>query len=166
MNWSWLKNLYNFYQLILLNLSDYNFSSMLCVSGTTWLSNVVSLMLAGEAGYAERKKKSAHERVLFLEYLHPGETEYDMDKLDSVTPPRALKTHLPYRFMKRWIDEEKVRAIVTTRNPKQTTVSYYHFYHKYKGEKNKQHSFISHWPFHKFSSSVWLSAFSNKFKSV
>ena len=100
------------------------------------MTQIVSLMMAGEEKYEETKKKHMLERILYLEYmLNPDKPEASMiDKLDTVAPPRVDKTHLPYRMVKRWVKEEKVRTILTTRNPKDTLVSFFHFYKSLKGK--------------------------------
>ena len=92
-------------------------------------------MMAGEEKYEETKKKHLTERVLFLEQTtYPDKSPMaQIEKLDTVAPPRVDKTHLPYRMVKRWVKEEKVRTIVTTRNPKDTMVSYFHFYQNMTG---------------------------------
>ena len=98
------------------------------VSGTTWLGQILSLMLATDENYEATKKIPLVDRVLFLEVTFPGNEHSRIEKLSTVPPPRADKTHLPYRFVRRWIAEDKVRTIVTTRNPKDTMVSHYHFF--------------------------------------
>ena len=85
-------------------------------------------MLAGEDKYDEIKKIPLHDRFLFLEMKHPGGEDACIQKLNTVATPRADKTHLPYRMIRRWIEEDKVKTILTTRNPKDTMVSMYYFY--------------------------------------
>jgi hypothetical protein len=91
-------------------------------------------MLAAEDKYDKTKTIPLHDRVLFLEMKFPGNDRAQIFKLDTVPPPRADKTHLPFRFMTRWLLEDKVKTIVTTRNPKDTIVSHYHFYQALKRE--------------------------------
>ena len=89
-------------------------------------------MLAGEEKYEEIKQIPLDDRVLFLEQNFPDKDMARIETLDTVPPPRAVKTHLPYRFVRRWIEEDNVKTIITTRNPKDGVVSMFHFYKSLK----------------------------------
>ena len=89
-------------------------------------------MLAGEEKYEKIKQIPLAERVLYLEQNFPDKDMAKIEILDTVPPPRALKTHLPYRFVRRWIKEDNVKTIITTRNPKDAVVSTFHFYKSLK----------------------------------
>ena len=91
-------------------------------------------MLAGKDKYDEIKKIPLHDRFLFLEMKYPGREDACIQKLNTVATPRADKTHLPYRMIRRWIEEHKVKTILTTRNPKDTMVSMYYFVQQLKCE--------------------------------
>ena len=82
-------------------------------------------MLAWDEKYEETKKIPLHNRVLYLEHKFRGNEHAGIELLDTVPPPRANKTHLPYRYIRRWLEEDRVKAIVTTRNPKDSLVSYF-----------------------------------------
>ena len=91
------------------------------------MSQIVSLMLAGEENYEQAKQTPLHDRVLFTEYTLPGDKFAQIERLDEVSKPRVVKTHLPFRFVQRWLTEDKVKTIIMTRNPKDTLVSHFHF---------------------------------------
>ena len=94
----------------------------------------MSLVLAGEEKYDEIKKIPLHKRVLYLEQKFRGNEHTGIELLDTVPPPRANKTHLPYRYIRRWMEEDRVKAIVTTRNPKDSLVSLFKIVKKLKGK--------------------------------
>ena len=96
----------------------------------------MSLLLEGEEKYEETKKIHMQDRFLFLEFTCPGRDYPEIDKLSSSPAPRANKTHLTYRFVRRWIEEDKVKTILTTRNPKDTLVSLFHHYQHVSCEWN------------------------------
>ena len=60
-------------------------------------------------------------------HLKPLPLPAQVERRDAVPPPRAVRTHLPYRFVQRWIEEDNVKTIMVTRNPKDTAVSNFHF---------------------------------------
>jgi hypothetical protein len=66
------------------------------------------------------------ERILFME-IQVSQTPY-LDRLSAIPHPRVVKTHLPVTFFKKQMDNDDVKIIVPLRNPKDTLVSYYHFY--------------------------------------
>ena len=88
----------------------------------------MSLLLAEEEQYEDIKKIPLVDRVPFLEMIPYDSTVPYIDTLHDSPSLRTMKTHLPFRFISRWIKEDKLRTIVTTRNPKDVIVSYYHFY--------------------------------------
>ena len=49
------------------------------------------------------------------------------DKFTKLTPPRYMKTHLPFELWKKQLDKHpNLKVIQTMRNPKDVLVSYYH----------------------------------------
>ena len=50
------------------------------------------------------------------------------EKLEEMTPTRLAKTHLPYRVVSHWVEEDLTKTVVCLRNPKDALVSYYHFH--------------------------------------
>ena len=62
----------------------------------------------------------------FMETLWSnGET--GADKFNKLSPPRIMKTHLPYELFKGQLEKHpKLRVLQIVRNPKDTLVSFYH----------------------------------------
>ncbi len=71
--------------------------------------------------------KNPHEAVPFLEINKDDHTRV-IDQVESMSSPRMIKSHLPYSFLKKPITDKKIKVIVVMRNPKDTLVSFYHFY--------------------------------------
>ena len=84
-------------------------------------------MVAGEDKYLETKGIGLFERVPFLESSFDDDGIPHIEKLHVFPPPRVTKTHLPCRFIQRWVDEDQINTIVIIRNPKDTLVSLFHF---------------------------------------
>ena len=101
------------------------------------MCHIVSLLQAGEEKYEAMKKIPLIDRSPFLEAKNPGNPAPYIDMLDQYPTPRTNKTHLPFRFIKRWISEDRLKTIVTTRNPKDTLVSLFHFYQSMSGRYTK-----------------------------
>jgi hypothetical protein len=95
--------------------------------GTTWTSQILSLLLAPDGDYERVKATRLTDRVLYLD-LSEEKAEPLITRLDSVPPPRVTKTHLKYKLIRRWLDEDEVKVIIPTRNPKDTLVSIFHQY--------------------------------------
>ena len=69
-----------------------------------------------------------YQQIPFIEaeYFN-GKT--GVDTLNKLSPPRCIKTHLPYPLWKRQLEKHpNLRIIQTIRNPKDALVSYYHHY--------------------------------------
>ncbi len=68
----------------------------------------------------------------FLEAKYPDELcpePYSADLFAKSDPPRIVKTHLPLRFYKDRLEKSPdIKVIQVIRNPKDSLVSYYHFY--------------------------------------
>ncbi|XP_070560569.1 sulfotransferase 1C4-like isoform X3 [Ptychodera flava] len=97
-------------------------------SGTTWTLELAQLIMnKGDPSFTE----SAHhfDRVPFIEYDFPQYPQWNglkiMEKLDS---PRLLKSHLPVYLFPPQALQMGCKIILVARNPKDTVVSYYHFY--------------------------------------
>jgi hypothetical protein len=95
-------------------------------------------MLVEEEKLDEERKVPLQVRVPFLEYHVPGTGDSMVERLPEATTPRVFKTHLSFRFVRRWLMEDKVKTILTTRNPKDTIVSHYHFYQIIPGKVTLQ----------------------------
>jgi hypothetical protein len=94
-------------------------------------------MLIPEEEIEEQKKTPLHERAPFLEMRGSDVTRSVIETLPEADKPRVLKTHVSFRFVSRWLEEDKVKTILTTRNPKDTLVSHFHFYHNVKSNQIK-----------------------------
>ncbi|XP_022297523.2 sulfotransferase 1B1-like [Crassostrea virginica] len=86
-------------------------------SGSHWVWEIVGMLLRGEATYVKEGKES-----MFLEALD------DLDTIHSMTSPRPLNTHVPFRWLPRRHVENGWRIVHVVRNPKDVAVSmFYHF---------------------------------------
>ena len=77
--------------------ADFIFSS----TGTTFLGQIVTLLLVEESKYEEYKAIPVYDRLLYMEMTYPGQERPQLDKIDTIPSPRPLKTHLPFRFINR-----------------------------------------------------------------
>ena len=93
----------------------------MCVIGTTWMTSIVGLII--NDGDVEKMKLS----YTYIEMTPTDLTSTPIDVINSMDPPRVLKTHLRFEFLQKKI-EEKIRTILVFRNPKDTFLSYYHHY--------------------------------------
>ena len=57
----------------------------------------------------------------------------NLDNLCGKPSPRIMNTHLQYRLMEKALVKDHPKVIVILRNPKDSLVSYYHFYNTRKG---------------------------------
>ncbi|XP_070560572.1 sulfotransferase 1C3-like [Ptychodera flava] len=97
-------------------------------SGTTWTLELAQLIMnKGDTSFTE----SAHhfDRVPLIEYSYHQNPQRDglkiMEKLES---PRLLKCHQPVHLFPPQALQMRCKIIVVARNPKDTVVSFYHFY--------------------------------------
>lgn len=97
-------------------------------TGITWTTAMLTQLLND----GDIKKADSQGNVLFgrLDYIerHPEGAEPFADTLAKMPPPRVFKTHLRYRYLKHVVEKDKVKTIILLRNPKDTLVSFYHFY--------------------------------------
>lgn len=89
-------------------------------SGTTWLQEIVYLIV-NECDFASAKNESIENRTPFLDYPSPG-----LKFINNMKSTRIIKTHLPLTFLPDQIENES-KVIYIVRNPKDVTVSYFHF---------------------------------------
>uniref|UniRef100_A0A669PGU4 Sulfotransferase n=1 Tax=Phasianus colchicus TaxID=9054 RepID=A0A669PGU4_PHACC len=99
-------------------------------TGTNWLEQMVREIESADAKYTEEEMKerinAEKELQMFprLEFGDPGVFER-MKKLPS---RRIILTHLPPHHLPPSLLQGKVKILLLVRNPKDTAVSYYHFY--------------------------------------
>ncbi|ELU02855.1 hypothetical protein CAPTEDRAFT_180403 [Capitella teleta] len=98
-------------------------------TGGTWISTIIDYVFHdGDIEKADAKG-DIHNRVPFLENVYPeGKPPTGAQKLDKMKPPRFAKVHLGYNPVRKQVEEDKAKFIVVFRNPKDTIVSYYHYY--------------------------------------
>jgi hypothetical protein len=110
------------------------------------MGQIVTLRRASDEKYDEVKNTKLNTRYPYLE-LDGDNGQPEIVGLPSYAPPRTLKTHMPFRLIRRWIEEDKVKTIITSRNPKDTLVSLFHFYKQipeYQFEDKSWDEFFEH----------------------
>ncbi|XP_063791370.1 sulfotransferase 1B1-like [Pseudophryne corroboree] len=95
-------------------------------SGTTWMSEIVDVILSdGDTGRSARD--AIFHKVPMLEMCVPGVVPPGSQILESLPSPRGVKTHLPVSLIPKSFWEKNCKIIYVARNPKDVAVSYYHF---------------------------------------
>ncbi|XP_076434625.1 amine sulfotransferase-like [Babylonia areolata] len=95
-------------------------------SGTHWVWEVISMLLAGQAVYEPRAKE-----LLMLE-LTP------LKKLDKLLSPRVLNTHLPFSMLPTAsMRARRVKVVHVYRNPRDVMVSMYHHFRQFRMENTE-----------------------------
>lgn len=84
-------------------------------SGTHWVWEIVCMLLKQKAEYSKDPKE-----LFFLEAMP------DLSMVDSMASPRALNTHVPYRWLPKQHIENGGKIVHVVRNPKDVCVSMYH----------------------------------------
>ena len=90
-----------------------------CVSGTTWLEEVLYLVLS-KGDFNAAKSLPCYLRVPLWEDLRVAEI------ITNMPSPRILKTHASYNLLPKSCEKNKIVYII--RNPKDVAVSYFYFY--------------------------------------
>ena len=101
---------------------------LLQLLGSTWVNEIIFL-ICNDADVELSSKINAFQKLPFLEFNFTGKPEM-VDAVAAMPSPRLIKSHLPPRYFQRNIDklEKGPKVIITMRNPKDTLVSFYHFY--------------------------------------
>ncbi|KAJ7342300.1 hypothetical protein JRQ81_010045 [Phrynocephalus forsythii] len=89
--------------------------------GTNWALQILNDMVAAHYGVLPMEKT-----LPMLEFGQPEKFQ----KIKEQPSPRVFATHLHYDNIPKSFFENKVKILVIFRNPKDTAVSYYHFYNK------------------------------------
>ncbi|KAF3662490.1 putative protein UXT -like protein [Capsicum annuum] len=99
-------------------------------TGTTWLKAICACIMQGN--YEEEEdllvKDSPHFHVPTIEAINYL-TKTPAQDLYTMSSPRLFHTHLPYRVLPNSIkSSDNCKIIYITRNPKDTTISRWHFF--------------------------------------
>ncbi|XP_027348060.1 cytosolic sulfotransferase 5-like [Abrus precatorius] len=102
-------------------------------AGTTWLKSLAFALLNRER-YPNIQThplvtNNPHALVPFLE-LDLYSDQHFLPKLQALSSPRLLSTHLPYISLPTSVKESTCKIIYVSRNPKDTFISYWHFANK------------------------------------
>ena len=100
------------------------FVSIFCFVGTTWLQEIVWLLINNNTS-GEEYRSSIWNRVPLVEQHTPGQPPA-IDLVEQMSSPRLFKSHLPTWAFEEQLTHSKCRAIVIMRNPKDSLVSFYH----------------------------------------
>lgn len=90
-------------------------------SGTTWLQEIVYL-IQNKVDTLYAQSKFLDTRFPYLEFMIPG-----IEEVEKMSPPRLIKSHLPYSMLPKSVHEKNPKIIYIARNPKDVVVSYYYF---------------------------------------
>lgn len=135
--------------------------------GTTWTQEMIWL-LANDLDY-KGAAVSLLERYNFFEIeillpnIHNKEYSGNIDKLNKARSPRFIKSHLPVGLLPKQLWTVKPTIIYTSRNPKDTAVSWYHHCHNITGYMAGMNAFfegflrdqIVYSPFHSHILNFW-----------
>jgi len=120
--------------------------------GTTWTQEITWLIM-NKADTASAKEKDLFSRSPFLEMpmmmiSSDEEAEAAMTKLDLMTSPRLIKTHLPFELLPPNL-LETCKVVFVARNVKDAAVSF--FYH----ERLMKHHDLIDMPFERYAREVY-----------
>ncbi|KAI0233195.1 hypothetical protein LSAT2_016535 [Lamellibrachia satsuma] len=90
-------------------------------SGTTWLQEIVFL-LHTVLDFKKATETNLDARFPHFEDIYPG-----IETIARSTPPRLVKSHLPYDFMPDGVKQGHGKVVYIARNPRDVCVSFFHF---------------------------------------
>ena len=140
--------------------------------GTSWTQEMV-WMLNNNLDYEADSRINMKDRYCFLEAVTMFDTkiekennefaESSVEKANQMPSPRFIKSHLPAQLLPRQLWTVKPKIIYTSRNPKDTAISFYHHYRNikcYKGSFSEyMEAFLANqviWtPFHEHIVNFW-----------
>lgn len=88
-------------------------------SGQNWTNHLVTMLLEGSTDVGVLGKPDA--------FIYMDVTGWDM-QLPPPVKPRALWSHLPFRYLPRDVEDKKVKLVFITRNLKDVIVSHFCFF--------------------------------------
>ncbi|MGK7875500.1 MAG: sulfotransferase domain-containing protein [Xenococcaceae cyanobacterium] len=99
-------------------------------SGTTWMQNIVSLLMNGDNS-EKVKGQPLYLRVPWLEGKEDPECDWGYKLLEARSSQRFMKTHV-YGSLVPPAMLQKAKIVYIVRNPKDVAVSYFHMHRAYR----------------------------------
>ena len=103
-------------------------------TGTTWVQEIAWL-IHKNLDLTEALTTPLDSRMKYLEVPRMSDSTPNIDLLHRENEPKLIKTHLPARYFQEQLDTDDVKVIIPLRNPKDTLVSFFHFYRMHTGLK-------------------------------
>lgn len=94
-------------------------------SGTTWTQEIVHL-IQHDLDKDATEGRILEERFPCIDFKFPGVVDVDIDEWPK-DQQRFVKCHLPYDLLPQDFKDKKCKIIYVTRNPKDTSISFYYF---------------------------------------
>ncbi|XP_063699747.1 luciferin sulfotransferase-like [Culicoides brevitarsis] len=115
-------------------------------SGSTWMQEIVWL-IDNNCDFEAAKKIPLTSRSPMLRKIisiqqkieDPNDLYVAIDPLDKINPPYYIKNHLPAEYLPDKFWDVKPKLIYVARHPKDTAISFYHYYkliYQYEGTKD------------------------------
>ncbi|XP_021751462.1 cytosolic sulfotransferase 5-like [Chenopodium quinoa] len=103
-------------------------------TGSTWLRSllfaIVKRNIFSDFNKHPLHTQNSHELVVHMEFPPENNTNGTLPDLTKLPSPRLLATHIPYLSLPKSVKTSKTRIIYVTRNPFDTFISSWHFYHR------------------------------------
>lgn len=113
-------------------------------SGTTWTMEMVR-MIHTDLDYEKASKLKLEDCYDLIEdamIYQRDEVPHFLKDIAARPSPRYIKTHLPIELLPKAIWTVKPKIVFTSRNPKDTVVSFYHHYRNFQNYKGDLDSFV------------------------